>query len=104
MQKLGILKKKNGNGIDYLKENKKEWASQGGPFKEVILTCFSQEASPWNDWRKSAQNGKQGSPEVHRKESVMVNEKKDGQYVWDEGRETEIGGNKFREVGRGKII
>lgn len=34
----------------------------------------------------------------------MVNEKKDGQYVWDEGRETEIGGNKFREVGRGKII
>lgn len=29
----------------------------------------------------------------------MVDEKKGGQYVWDEVREKEIGGNKFRKEG-----
>lgn len=49
---------------------------------------------------------KMGTREVQRSigKSGMVDEKKDGQYVRGKGKETEIGGNKFREVGRYKII
>ena len=69
-------------------------------FEEVTLTYFFQEANPWNNWRKSGQiRWTQGSLQVHRKESGMVDEKKGGQYVWDEVREKEIGGNKFRKEG-----